>query len=185
MKQFKRNPNQGGFTLIELLLVLAIIAALAVAAFVIFPRVQAGRAATSNAQLLSAAQANLKAIYTSGNYSSLDTEVAIQAGLFPDTMATDATTLINEWEGDIDVYGSDKAGVVATTGARYFTVVFPEVPEDVCKRLVPATAGNFGRISIGTEVVYDQYDATQIDMDEAAVLDACADGGVTITWTAN
>ena len=132
MKQFKRNPNQGGFTLIELLLVLAIIAALAVAAFVIFPRVQAGRAATSNAQLLSASQANLKSIYTSGNYASLTTAVAIDAGLFPDNM-TDGTSLTNEWDGNVTIEGSDKAGVAVTTGAaRYFTITFPEVPEDVC-----------------------------------------------------
>ena len=46
MKNFKQARNQGGFSLIELLLVLAIIAALAVAAFIVYPRVQAGRNAT-------------------------------------------------------------------------------------------------------------------------------------------
>ena len=156
-----KKTNQKGFTLIELLLVLAIIAALAVAAFIIFPRVQASNAATSNATILNAAAAQIQALFPSARYSNLSTQVACRGDVFPENMKmgpTCATTtsagantdLQNEWQGNITVNGATAAGaVVTTTAARYYRIDYANVPTKVCSKLAPALASNFGIVAIG------------------------------------
>lgn len=195
MKNFSPVRSQGGFTLIELLLVLAIIAAIAVAAFIGYPRVQAGRNATYEAQVLSSAVAGAKAIFANGNYVNLDNQVAVNAELFPKSMVDDAATgsILNQWEGDVTIDGTDAAGAApAGTTARYMTIVYPNVPKDVCLRLGGAASQNFGRVAIGadaasaTDVVNTfDTDGTNDVVDEAALSTTCVDGGNTMVFTSN
>lgn len=189
MKNFKQARNQGGFSLIELLLVLAIIAALAVAAFIVYPRVQAGRNATYESQVLSSAIAGAKAIFATGNYFKLDNDVAINAELFPKNMNAGAGSIVNQWEGDVVVIGSDAAGAAVTTGtiARYMTITYPKVPKEVCTRLGASAAQNFGRVTVNGDVIVDTFDtvATNDVVDEAALTTSCVDGGNEMVFTSN
>ena len=184
MKNYNFNRKAKGFSLIELLLVLAIVAAFAVAAFIIYPRVQAGTSANNTAAALSSASASARAVFTQGNYVNLDEAAALSGKFFPDSYVA-GTDLVNEWGGDVDIYGSDAAGADATAGtsARYFTIVMNDVPSEVCKRLVPAAAANFGRVEIGSTVVQDTYAATPVVLDEGAALTACGDAPVVLTFT--
>lgn len=170
--------TQQGFSLLELLLVLAVIAALGVAAFLIYPRVQAGRSASSTAQVLSGAQASVGAIFTNGNYSKLDSTVAYNADVFPESMkgATAADGFSNEWDGAVTIFGSNADGTANATSGRFMTITYADVPANVCKKLVPAAAANFGRVEVGATVVVDQYAATPVALDEAAVITACGTG---------
>lgn len=169
--------TQQGFSLLELLLVLAVIAALGVAAFLIYPRVQAGRSASSTAQVLSGAQASVGAIFTNGNYSKLDSSVAYNADVFPESMkGATAGTFSNEWDGPVTIFGSNADGTANATSGRFMTITYADVPANVCKKLVPAAAANFGRVEVGTTVVVDQYAATPVALDEAAVITACGTG---------
>lgn len=79
----KSNPrSQAGLKLIELLLVLAIVTAIAIGAFIIYPRVQASRAATAESTTLTFTVAQVQGIYTQGNYQTLSNTVAVQADMF-------------------------------------------------------------------------------------------------------
>lgn len=190
MNKFNQARSQGGFSLIELLLVLAIVAALAVAAFIVYPRVQAGRNAGYEAQVLSAAVAGAKAIFVSGNYTTLDNTVANNAELFPTSMINGADGIVNQWEGAVVIEGTDAAG--ADTGAvrRYITITYPEVPRDVCMRLGASAAQNFGRVAVGGDtptVIIDTFDNVETNnvVDEAALTSSCGNGPNTMVFTTN
>lgn len=200
MKNFNQARSQGGFSLIELLLVLAIIAALAVAAFIVYPRVQAGRNATYESQILSSAQAGVKALFTTNNYRNLTKAAAYNAQIFPDNMNLSTTSIQNQWAGEVDVGPSTSAGDAAATGTtpvRYFRIVYTNVPADVCIRLAGAAVQNFGTVVVnsnndaagGGVVVQDTYSATTKPLDESLIATNCkpATGkvGASITFVSN
>lgn len=200
MKNFKKARSQGGFSLIELLLTLVIIAALAVAAFIVYPRVQAGRNATYEAQVLSAAQAGVKALFTTNNYDRLSVATAINADIFPANMIVDGA-IQNQWGGSVDIGPSAANGGSATavgTPDRYFKITYRQVPTDVCIRLAGAAAQNFGTILIGlnpdaspgtdaANTAQDLYSPTRVPLNEATIANRCkgTDGRAAITFVSN
>lgn len=199
MKNFNQARSQGGFSLIELLLVLAIIAALAVAAFIVYPRVQAGRNASYEAQVLSSAQAGVKALFTTNNYRNLSKAAAFNAEIFPANMNLSTTSIKNQWDGEVEIGPSTSAGAAATgTGpVRYFRIVYTNVPADVCIRLAGAAVQNFGTVLVnpanaaagGGVVVQDTYSATTTALNEANIATNCKPAagqvGAAITFVSN
>ena len=63
----KNKKSKKGFSLLELLLVLGIIAALVVAAFIVYPKVQASQRAQAESNNIATIQAGVKALYTSAS----------------------------------------------------------------------------------------------------------------------
>jgi len=200
MKNFKQGRSQGGFSLIELLLVLAIIAALAVAAFIVYPRVQAGRNATFESQLLSSAQAGVKALFTTGNYDRINLAAAYNAEIFPSNMNISVGSIQNQWEGAVTVLPSSSSGANGTaigTPDRYFKIGYTNVPTDVCIRLAGAAVQNFGTVLVGTsatvapsavaDIVQDTYSTTQVPLDEGKIAANCrgTGGRASITFVSN
>ena len=193
MKNFNQARNQAGFSLIELLLVLAIIAALAVAAFIVYPRVQAGRNATYESQVLSSAQAGVKALFTNNNFDKINKASAFNAEIFPKNMNLSSTSIKNQWDGDVDVVPSASDGGAATaagTPDRYFKITYPNVPTDVCIRLAGAAVQNFGTVLVNGVIVQDNYTqphvAATMDLDEAKIATNCkAASAVTINFVSN
>lgn len=164
--------KQSGFSLIELLLVLAIIAAIAVGAFIIYPKVQASRAASTESTNLSTIQTAIKGIYTAGRYGTLNNTVALGADVFPSSQV-EGTSVINQWSGTVTAGPSTSAGAAGTATSRYFRLVYTDVPSNVCTKLAMAASANFGTIVIGTTIVQDDYSPTQVALNEASVVTAC------------
>lgn len=194
MKNFNNARAQGGFSLIELLLVLAIIAALAVAAFIVYPRVQAGRNATYEAQVLSSAQAGVKALFTTNNYVKLSTDTAINAELFPANMNISATTIENQWAGAVTAGAADPAdgslteGDSSSTGiVRFFGFKYVGVPTDVCIRLAGSAVNNFGAVYVNDVMAQNLFDATPVPVDESVIALECkgTGGKADITFISN
>ena len=176
----KFSNRSQGFSLIELLLVLAIIAALAVAAFIIYPRVQAGRQATFETQVLSSAQASVKSLFTQGDFRNLTTAAALNGKFFPDSYVNGAA-LNNQFGGtvtagsitDITTAPPVQAAAAAAAARPYFGITYTNVPSEVCVRLAGGAAGNFGAIVINGNVVKNAYLAAPTAFDEAAAALRC------------
>ncbi|AET53319.1 type 4 pilus major pilin [Salmonella enterica subsp. enterica] len=100
-----KRKSKKGFSLLELLLVLGIIAALVVAAFIVYPKVQASQRAQAESNNIATIQAGVKALYTSASsFTGLTNTVAVQAKIFPDNMLSgtgNAAKPINAFKGNV------------------------------------------------------------------------------------
>lgn len=147
----KNKKSKKGFSLLELLLVLGIIAALVVAAFIVYPKVQASQRAQAEANNIATIQAGVKALYTSASsFNGLSTTVAVQAKIFPDNMLSgsgSAVEPINAFKGKV-IVEADSTGPSATSGSS-FNIIYRNVPAAECTKIVTAAAGNFYTAGVG------------------------------------
>ncbi|CAK9885288.1 MAG: Major structural subunit of bundle-forming pilus [Candidatus Erwinia impunctatus] len=152
--------NKKGFSLLELLLVLGIISALVVAAFIVYPKVQASQRAQAESNNIATIQACVKALYTSASsFTGLTTSVAVQAKIFPDNMLSvsgsdTAAKPINAFKGDVLV-ASDSTGP-SKTSCSSFTITYKNVPAAECTKIITAAAGNFMPQELEPQVMLKQ-----------------------------
>ena len=148
------HRNHGGFTLVEILLVLGIIAILAIAAFIIFPQVQASSRANSEAANINATSAGIKNLFASTrDYSPLTNGIANQAHIFTSAMNggnwTATAAITSSWGGTIAVSGANILGVPqSTAGTTYYAIAYTAVPPDVCTKLVPGLLQNYAAVYV-------------------------------------
>ncbi|HBJ1160524.1 TPA: prepilin-type N-terminal cleavage/methylation domain-containing protein [Escherichia coli] len=147
----KNKKSKKGFSLLELLLVLGIIAALVVAAFIVYPKVQASQRAQAESNNIAAIQAGVKALYTSASsFTGLTNTVAVQAKIFPDNMLSGSGSSakpINAFKGNV-VVASANSGPSAAQGSS-FTITYSNVPAAECTKIITAVAGNFYAVGAG------------------------------------
>ena len=148
----KNRKSKKGFSLLELLLVLGIIAALVVAAFIVYPKVQASQRAQAESNNIAAIQAGVKALYTSASsFTGLTNSVAVQAKIFPDNMLSgsgSAAKPINAFKGNVTL-AADKTGPSGADGSS-FTITYENVPASECTKIITAAAGNLYTAGVGT-----------------------------------
>ncbi|MDY7573514.1 type 4 pilus major pilin [Actimicrobium sp. CCI2.3] len=78
-----------------------------------------------------------------GNYGTVDfTAAAVNAGIFPSTIATSSTTgsATNDWSGAVKIVGN--------TGT--FTISYEAVPRDICIAAISGATG-WTEIAVGTD----------------------------------
>lgn len=153
MKSIQRN--QGGFSLVEILLVLGIIAILAIAAFIIFPQVQASNRANTEQTNITTLAAGIKNLYgATRNYNGVSATVVNQARIAPASMNGGdpaATALSSSWSADVAIAPSAAvAGPPAIPAGRAFTITYSAMPSEVCTKLVPGLLQNFEAIQVGS-----------------------------------
>lgn len=150
-----KRKSKKGFSLLELLLVLGIIAALVVAAFIVYPKVQASQRAQAESNNIATIQAGVKALYTSASsFTGLTNTVAVQAKIFPDNMlsgAGTAVTAINSFKGSVTLAAANTGPSFAVGSS--FTITYSDVPAAECTKIVTATAGNFYVAAVNTKIV--------------------------------
>ncbi len=172
----KNRKSKKGFSLLELLLVLGIIAALVVAAFIVYPKVQASQRAQAESNNIATIQAGVKALYTSASsFTGLTNSVAVQAKIFPDNMLSgsgSSATPINAFKGNVVVASAD-TGPSAATGSS-FTITYSNVPAAECTKIITAAAGNFYTAGVGTA---GNVKAAGGGLDVAETATQCESGG--------
>ncbi len=150
-----KRKSKKGFSLLELLLVLGIIAALVVAAFIVYPKVQASQRAQTESNNIATIQAGVKALYTSASsFTGLTNTVAVQAKIFPDNMLSgvgNAAVPVNAFKGNITVLAANTGPSLATGSS--FTISYANVPAAECTKIITATAGNFYIATVNAKVV--------------------------------
>ena len=135
---------------------MGIIAALIVAAFIVYPKVQASQRAQAESNNIATIQAGVKALYTSASsFTGLTNTVAVQAKIFPDNMLSgsgSSATPINAFKGDV-IVESANTGPSAAQGSS-FTITYKNVPAAECTKIITAAAGNFYTAGTHTINVY-------------------------------
>lgn len=150
-----RNKKNKGFSLLELLLVLGIIAALVVGAFIVYPKVQASQRAEAESKNIATIQAGIKSLYTSASsFSGLTNTVAVQSKVFPDNMLVgtgSSASVVNAFKGKVTLDVSTDSPSKAANSA--FTITYENVPAAECTKIVSAAASNFYMAKVGSTVV--------------------------------
>lgn len=147
--------SRKGFSLLELLLTLGIIAGLIVAAFIVYPKVQAYRNVKIEASNISTLKAEISSLYSSTigsmpNSYSLNS-VLINAKVIPENMIIGGNKIRNTWGGDV------YTGTYDIANASAFVIQYNHVPRDECAKLVMETATGFEQVVVGSEVAGDTY----------------------------
>ena len=154
-----RNKKHKGFSLLELLLVLGIIAALIVSAFIIYPKVMSHVRINNELKNISTVLHGVKTLYQGkSDFSGLTSNVIIDAKIAPDNMLQkNYTTLKNAWGGNfaIGVSGSTVYnGVVITTSG---------IPPEDCLRLTNELYRYYKDNLVKFSVNYINFNSSNVD----------------------
>ncbi|ENK4556396.1 TPA: prepilin-type N-terminal cleavage/methylation domain-containing protein [Escherichia coli] len=172
----KNKKSKKGFSLLELLLVLGIIAALVVAAFIVYPKVQASQRAQAESNNIATIQAGVKALYTSASsFTGLNNLVAVQAKIFPDNMLRGSgnfATPLHAFKGAV-ILDVANTGPSSAAGSS-FTITYYNVPAAECTKIITAAAGNFYAAGVGTA---GNVKAAGEVLDVAKTATQCQSGG--------
>lgn len=155
MKLFnlKKKNKARGFTLIEILLVVGFIALAGIGVYVVYNKVQTGNAANTEARNIDTLRAGIKNIYgASVNYNGIQASVLLNGRVVPDNMRNAAgTAIVNSFGGTVTVAAATFGTGAAADNA--FAITFPNVPADVCSKLVTVGGNSFNKVSVaGTDV---------------------------------
>lgn len=138
MKEY-RNTSKKGFSLLELLLVMGIVAAMIVAAFIIYPKVMTQVRVNNEIKNISTIITGIKALYQGqSDLAGFSTPVLIKSKIAPDNMvqAGNNVMLRNSWEG---YFSMGLAGVGVAGGGTVWnavTINTAGIPSADCLRLV-------------------------------------------------
>ena len=144
-----------GFSLIELLLVLAIIAALAITGFVLYPKVKTSNNARTEINNINLIRSSVLSIYSSRpDFDGLNNEVALQANIFPDNMvSTNKDKAQNIFKGEVSV---DSFSYLSNSDR--FQIKYEGVPSAECIKIVAGLYRSFFSITVGENPVYTNPD---------------------------
>lgn len=142
-----KRISKKGFSLLELLLVLGIIAALVVAAFIVYPKVQDSNRAATEAKNISALMAGVKSLYSGQSYyKGLDDQVAYKAKIYPDNMVVgNGTNFVNSYSGTVSVESS--ANTSTGEDDSGFRIKYTLLPSITCAKIITEVGSNFYEIN--------------------------------------
>lgn len=155
--------NKKGFSLLELLLVMGIIAALIVGAFVVYPKVRASNNAATESKNIALIQSSARSLYAAkGNYNGLYTTVLTKADLIPKSMINKNGYPVNSFGGVITVMAEAINGRVDTG----FMISSSGFPPAECIKIISSVASNFYMVRVNSSN-YVKQAGKKLDMEEA------------------
>lgn len=176
----KINRKRKGFSLLELLLVLGIIAALIVAAFIVYPKVRTSQIVDAEAKNIATIRAGLLALYSAtSNISGVNNTVGINAQIFPDNMLVKSggtvSDVVNGFKGKVSLSSTN----FVSMGKVVFNISYANIPQEACVKLVSAVAPSMAIISVNGN--YAKSELSNVDWDVATASSACTAGGAIST----
>ncbi len=154
-----------------------VIAALVVAVFIVYPKVQASQRAEAEAEVKNIAliQVGTKSLYSAvSSYSGLAITTLVKAKVLPESMQKTsgaASSMVNVWKGNISVSSAD-TGPSGAIGSS-FIITYRSVPAVECAKLVSSLSASFYSIEIGADTVKNSNGS----LDIASVTSSCSRGG--------
>lgn len=178
----KKN-NTKGMSLIELLLVVGLAAIILAGMFVAYNKVQSTNAANTESANISTLRAGIKNLYgTTSNYNGVTGTILLNARAVPDSMRTaTGTTINNSFGGAVTVAAAAYSG--GTDNA--FSITYPNVPVDVCAKLVVAVSQSFNIVTVNGTSVKNTSTATGNEVNIGTLATSCAsnNAGATLVMT--
>lgn len=136
-----RKAQKKGFTLLELSISIVMIILLGLGIFVLVRSVQSSTRAQTELGNINAMAACFNSTFQ-GDYASLSQQSAFDADCLPYTMKpSNAGVITSAWGTNVAI----APGATRST----FTITYPGVSSDVCKKLLPGLAKVYEDISIG------------------------------------
>lgn len=156
--------NKRGFSLLELLLVMGIIAALIIGAFMIYPKVKASQNVSNESKNLSSLVAGIKSLYKGkADYEGLNNDVVLNSKIVPDNMISDGR-IVNVWGGDVTI----------DTFKTFFRINYKNMQTRECMDLASSQYTITRYIDFGGIYYFDtSMPSFSIDGNMAKLADAC------------
>lgn len=139
MSYVKNKKREKGFSLLELLLVMGVIAAMIIAAFIIHPKVMTHTRVNNELRNISTILNGIKALYSgSPDLTGFSNSVASKAKILPENMLVkgSANTFKNSWQGSF--YMTLNSNIKAANGNIIWNAVAIStggIPSSDCLRL--------------------------------------------------
>ena len=131
MNNYKHN-EQSGRSMIEMLGVLAIIGVLSVGGIAGYSKAMNKFKTNKVADNVSMLVANIKTLYAQQNsYAELDNANAVSMGVVPDELGTDASNLLNAFNGPVNIHVSDSTDTTNHDN-KAFVIYFGNLSREAC-----------------------------------------------------
>lgn len=132
------SSRQSGFTLVEIMLVIGLISAIAIGAFMIFPKLQMSQNVNEMSTRALSVSASTHQFFGGRSFTGLTNASAISAGIM------DVNDTATPW-GNMNIS--------AANSGNEFQLEFTRVPSGACTRLVEALDPNSKELRVGNTVV--------------------------------
>ena len=167
----KSKKSKKGFSLLELLLVLSIIAALIVSAFVVYPKVQIMYRVDKIGRVILGAKSAIQELYKGrAEYDRGISSNEVIRIAFPDNVFRVKGTSLpqNDYGGTYSISGQFASTLGSYSG---FSIDIRSVPSGDCIRLVSNIHGAFQSVSINAVTVFSSN--TNVPYNPSVVMEAC------------
>jgi len=146
-----RRARQGGWAVASTMIAIVIGLIMLSGIFALVNQALSGANINEEKQNLSAIRMELSNLYAGQqNYSGLDNDTALNAGVFPANMV-DAGNVINAWNGDVTVAES--------ADTTEFDITYDGVPQEECIELATFGQGQWEAVTVGGADIGDVTDA--------------------------
>ncbi|HBE6091367.1 TPA: prepilin-type N-terminal cleavage/methylation domain-containing protein [Escherichia coli] len=167
--------NKEGFSLLELLLVLGIVSALIISAFIIYPKVQTMYRVDKISKIILGAKSSIQELYQGKAY--YDTEFSkLRKIAFPaDTYTKSNGVPRNDYGGMYNITGQFS---ISSGGYGYsgFSINVTSVPSADCQKIISNVYTSFQAVYAGNTLVYQaskNFGNRQIGFDRSVIAEAC------------
>lgn len=173
LKSLTRNTAKKGFTLLELSISIVMIILLGLGIFVLVRSVQASTRAQTEQGNINAMAACFNSTFQ-GDYATLTNQTAKNADCLPYTMKpSTAGVITSAWGSSVSIAGTG----ASTTNGSTFTITYPGMSPEVCKKLVPGLAKIYESVRVGTA------DPLTLSSSAAEIITACGNADAPLVVT--